>query len=176
MAANSADIATKATKGPWQIEWRTEKDGTPYLIGGRQEAKGIHTSWDHGQLNGPAPIVGIAYGFDPDDNNRSYSTVVIAENDARFIVAARDIVPLQATAICRLVAEIHRLQAYERCRTTCASTTEHVEDCRVPSYGFQMQALAEATKIATAAAITTPEDPDRDLPGQQMLFEGDATS
>lgn len=75
----------KHTPGPWKIVEAKKygyNDVTHY-------ERRIFTDWEHGQLQGPAPVVTMATCVGQDKG--VYNIVSIAEPDARLIAAAPDL-------------------------------------------------------------------------------------
>ena len=98
---------SKATKGPWQVHSETlplsplgvEKLRKTGLVVERT----IHTTWNHGQLKGPAPVVSTSCGPYHEPN----ISVSISEADATFLAAARTDIPRLLATIDHLAAVIH---------------------------------------------------------------------
>lgn len=98
------DRLQKGTPGPWRV-YREENPlnelgKKTFPDGATQVQVSIHTSWEHGQLGGPAPVVctQISPYFE------KAVTIHIRDNDAEFIAHSKDDVKF-------LLGEIERMKA-----------------------------------------------------------------
>jgi hypothetical protein len=79
-------MTTKHTMGPWKIRREVLQPLPGCEEFGPDEAiTGIDTEWTHGQLKGPAPILGLTHGV------HGTHAEIYLEEDARLIAAAPDL-------------------------------------------------------------------------------------
>lgn len=116
---------SRATPGPWIVGARANPLNDlglsmfPDDIRGREPERWIITGWDHGQLQAPVPITGLASScyFDRE------TTICIEANDAEFIAHARDDVPFLLAELASREARIGELEKeVEQLRLRITST------------------------------------------------------
>lgn len=104
-------LATAATPGEWQVII----DKHLHHLGGNHIERRIATTWEHGQLRGPMPIVNSSVGISATKDGPPQHMTHIREHDAAFIAAFNPAVALE------LIAEIKRLRGdYDGVTNECA--------------------------------------------------------
>lgn len=110
------EAAEKATPGPWRVleeECSLNDLGRENGFTSATTQRLIGTTWEHGQLHGPAPIITTAHGPFHDPPTRIY----LSEGNAAHIAAAN---PTAVLALCATIAELRGLlddfvDAMQRC-------------------------------------------------------------
>lgn len=100
--AELADVAARASRGPWVVRLVPWK----HVDGSEQVGRLIDQGWDHPQLKGPMPIVGMSIRMTEDESARK--GVWLGENDARFIAAFN---PRTAGVLVRVAMAADRMLA-----------------------------------------------------------------
>lgn len=90
-------LARAATPGPWEVQ----VDGRPHHRGGVHIERRIRTSWKHGQLGAPYPVITTSVGIGATAGGPARYMVGLSENDAAHIAAANPAAVLELIALAR---------------------------------------------------------------------------
>jgi hypothetical protein len=90
-------LARAATPGPWEVQ----VDERPHHRGGAHIERRIRTSWEHGQLKAPYPVITTSVGIGAAAGGPAHYMVSLGEHDAAHIAAANPAAVLDLIALAR---------------------------------------------------------------------------
>lgn len=90
-------LARAATPGPWEVQ----VDERPHHRGGAHFERRIRTSWEHGQLGAPYPVITTSVGIGTAADGPAHYMVSLGEHDAAHIAAANPAAVLELIALAR---------------------------------------------------------------------------
>lgn len=90
-------LARAATHGPWEVQ----VDDRPHHRGGVHIERRIRTSWEHGQLGAPYPVITTSVGVGAAAGGPAHYMVSLGEHDAAHIAAANPAAVLELIALAR---------------------------------------------------------------------------
>jgi len=90
-------LARAATPGPWEVQ----VDDRPHHRGGAHIERRIRTSWEHGQLKAPYPVITTSVGIGAVAGGPAHYMVSLGENDAAHIAATNPTAVLELIALAR---------------------------------------------------------------------------
>lgn len=90
-------VAGEATAGPWDVHLTTH----PHCLGGAHREWRIQTSWTHGQLKAPYPVITTSIGLPADTGGKATHMVAMRAEDAAYIAEFNPAVALQLIALAK---------------------------------------------------------------------------